>query len=160
MVFAVGTDVKRGRVWSRNGTRWKSLDNPFDVAYSAWAQSASDVYIAGMLRLDTGVEQGELFRYNGATFHEIAVRPHSMYNAVFGAGVSPDLIAAVLGHADSRMVERVYGRMPVDVLAHRLAVATGSVGLHAGVTNGGETAALATRGPEASKPKTLEKQQF
>jgi integrase len=33
------------------------------------------------------------------------------------AGAPPHLIALVLGHADSRMVERVYGRMPVDSLA-------------------------------------------
>lgn len=32
------------------------------------------------------------------------------------AGVEPHLIAAVLGHADSRMVERVYGRLPTDAL--------------------------------------------
>jgi len=36
------------------------------------------------------------------------------------AGVEPHLIAAVLGHADSRMVERVYGRMPVDKLGEAL----------------------------------------
>ena len=32
-------------------------------------------------------------------------------------GLPPDLIAAVLGHRDTRMVERVYGRLPTDVLA-------------------------------------------
>lgn len=36
------------------------------------------------------------------------------------AGAAPHLIALVLGHADSRMVERVYGRMPVDDLADAL----------------------------------------
>lgn len=44
-----------------------------------------------------------------------------------GAGVAPDLIAAVLGHADSRMVERVYGRIPVEVLAARLRVSIGEM---------------------------------
>lgn len=44
-----------------------------------------------------------------------------------GAGVAPDLIGAVLGHADSRMVERVYGKIPVEVLAARLRVAIGEV---------------------------------
>jgi integrase len=33
-----------------------------------------------------------------------------------GAGVAPDLIGAFLGHKDSRMVERVYGRLPADIL--------------------------------------------
>jgi integrase len=69
------------------------------------------------------------------------------------AGAAPDLIAAVLGHADSRMVERVYGRLPTDVLAHRLAVATGSLDLHTGATNRLETAALAGQlaDPETKK---------
>jgi integrase len=32
-------------------------------------------------------------------------------------GVEPALIGAAMGHVDSRMVERVYGRMPAEVLA-------------------------------------------
>jgi integrase len=36
-------------------------------------------------------------------------------------GVAPDVIGAAMGHSDSRMVERVYGRLPVDALAGRLA---------------------------------------
>ena len=32
------------------------------------------------------------------------------------AGVSPTLIGTTMGHADSRMVERVYGKLPVDKL--------------------------------------------
>jgi len=35
-------------------------------------------------------------------------------------GVEPHLIAAMLGHTDSRMVERVYGRLPVESLARAL----------------------------------------
>lgn len=37
------------------------------------------------------------------------------------AGVSPELIAPAMGHADTRMVERVYGRLPVEDLRRRLA---------------------------------------
>ena len=37
------------------------------------------------------------------------------------AGVAPDLIAPVMGHADTRMVERVYGRLSPQALATRLA---------------------------------------
>jgi hypothetical protein len=33
------------------------------------------------------------------------------------AQVEPDLIGAALGHTDSRMVERVYGRIPTEALA-------------------------------------------
>jgi len=36
------------------------------------------------------------------------------------AEVEPHLIGAMLGHTDSRMVERVYGRMPVDALGKAL----------------------------------------
>ncbi len=36
-------------------------------------------------------------------------------------GVEPSLIGAYLGHADSRMAERVYGRLAPDQLAHLLA---------------------------------------
>ncbi len=42
------------------------------------------------------------------------------------AGASPDLIAPVMGHADTRMVERVYGRLPVEDLRRRLAHAIGA----------------------------------
>jgi integrase len=36
-------------------------------------------------------------------------------------GAPPDLIAPVMGHADTRMVERVYGRLPLHDLEQRLA---------------------------------------
>lgn len=36
------------------------------------------------------------------------------------AGSAPDLIGAAMGHADSRMVERVYGKLPPDALRERL----------------------------------------
>jgi len=37
------------------------------------------------------------------------------------AGVAPQLIGASMGHADSRMVERVYGKLPADDVARLLA---------------------------------------
>ncbi len=43
------------------------------------------------------------------------------------AGAPPDIIAPAMGHVDSRMVERVYGRLSTDALAARLALATGSL---------------------------------
>lgn len=42
------------------------------------------------------------------------------------SGAQPATIAPMMGHADSRMVERVYGRLPVDMLARRVA---GELGL-------------------------------
>jgi hypothetical protein len=41
-------------------------------------------------------------------------------------GVPPHLIAPVMGHVDSRMVERVYGRLPTDQLALRLSQELGA----------------------------------
>jgi integrase len=40
-------------------------------------------------------------------------------------GTEPHLIGAALGHGDSRMVERVYGRMPVESLGRALAERVG-----------------------------------
>jgi integrase len=40
-------------------------------------------------------------------------------------GAPPDLIAPVMGHADTRMVERVYGRLSPQALAERLVSAIG-----------------------------------
>lgn len=41
-------------------------------------------------------------------------------------GAPPHLIAPVMGHVDSRMVERVYGRLPTDQLAARLSQELGA----------------------------------
>jgi integrase len=38
-------------------------------------------------------------------------------------GVDPSLIAPAMGHADSRMVERVYGRLPPENLRSQIAAA-------------------------------------
>lgn len=58
------------------------------------------------------------------------------------SGVAPHLIAVVLGHVDSRMVERVYGRIPTDALREALAARLTAAprcdtGVSAAVQNGG-----------------------
>jgi hypothetical protein len=55
------------------------------------------------------------------------------------AGAAPDLIAPVMGHADTRMVERVYGRMPIDDLERRLAAAIGQTDCSAFATDSAKT---------------------
>jgi len=40
-------------------------------------------------------------------------------------GMPIELISPAMGHADTRMVERVYGRLPIDDLAVRMAVSVG-----------------------------------
>ncbi len=47
------------------------------------------------------------------------------------AGTPPHLIAPLMGHADSRMVERVYGRLEPVTLAKLIAKATGSTSANA-----------------------------
>jgi integrase len=49
-------------------------------------------------------------------------RTHSRW--LRAAGAPPDLISPAMGHADTRMVERVYGRLEADELAVRLTIAT------------------------------------
>ena len=73
------------------------------------------------------------------------------------AGAPPDLIAPVMGHADSRMVKRVYGRLPTDALAARLASAIGQPDCSVFATESGETDGFT--GPiaqPASDPQTHE----
>ena len=45
-------------------------------------------------------------------------------------GVEPHLIGAALGHTDSRMVERVYGRMPADSLTAVLQARLGECSIY------------------------------
>jgi hypothetical protein len=58
------------------------------------------------------------------------------------AGAPPDLIAPVMGHADTRMVERVYGRLSPSDLRGRLASALGLPDCSAFATNSVETPVL------------------
>jgi hypothetical protein len=53
-------------------------------------------------------------------------------------GVEPHLIGVALGHRDSRMTERVYGRVPVDSLGERLAERVGDCSAYVANTRGAE----------------------
>lgn len=82
---------------------------------------------------------GPLFRPWGNVRHDLAVAcrragiepvtPNDLRRTTATwlrlAGVEPHLIAAVLGHADSRMVERVYGRITPEALGEALAARLG-----------------------------------
>lgn len=80
--------------------------------------------------LSIGGSTGPLFRPWGNVGHDLAsacaraglerLTPNDLRRTsatwLRQGGVSPHLIASVLRHADSRMVERVYGRMPAESL--------------------------------------------
>lgn len=100
------------------------------------------VAFAGELlgRALSGAEDaGQLFRPWSNVRHDLAracvragiapVTPNDLRRTcstwLRGAGVPPDLVGAFLGHADSRMVERVYGRLPTDVLGELFRVHLG-----------------------------------
>ncbi len=50
---------------------------------------------------------------------------HTTATWLHARGATPDLISPVLGHADTKMVERVYGRLPAELLAERQREALG-----------------------------------
>jgi hypothetical protein len=62
-------------------------------------------------------------------------------------GAAPDLIARAMRHADTRMVERCYGRLPVNDLERRLAAAIGQLDCSAGATDSANIAGFT--GPSA-----------
>ena len=65
------------------------------------------------------------------------------------AGTPPHLIAPLMGHADSRMVQRVYGRLEPAALAKLVAKATGSTSAHSQQTG---TDSLAFGGQGGRRP--------
>lgn len=67
------------------------------------------------------------------------------------AGITTDLIAATMGHVDSRMVERVYGKLPTDVLQARLVEQCSN-----SVVDGRRSGRQSRRSKRPSKPKNTE----
>lgn len=55
------------------------------------------------------------------------------------AGIAPHLIAPAMGHADSRMVERVYGKLPTDKLISLLHPAQEKIGEKVQSDSGGDS---------------------
>ncbi len=75
-------------------------------------------------------------------------------------GAPPHSIAPVMGHADSRMVERVYGRLPTDQLAARLAQELGPNSLPHVCLRPADSADSLDALDEGLNKKTLENQGF
>src|SRR5205085_302848 len=71
------------------------------------------------------------------------------------SGVSPDLIAPAMGHADSRMVERVYGRLSPEQLRENL-IAKMLPACSAGSTDSANPAGSGGQQPAAEVTQTTE----
>lgn len=66
-------------------------------------------------------------------------------------GAPPDLIAPVLGHADTRMVERVYGRLPLQDLEQRLAATLSTAAVPHDTRTKPNCSAFAAVGPTSTQ---------
>jgi Phage integrase family len=104
---------------------------PGDPMFTCWENVRRDLDVACVRierRLNPGVDHGP----NKGSKWARAVPPKPFASVspndlrrtcgtwLCAQGVPPHLIAPLMGHKDSRMVERVYGRLPVDDLAKRI----------------------------------------
>lgn len=119
---ATDIDLQRGEVRIR-GTKTERANRTIPVVDWAWPLLRHTMQILGE-------GHGPIFRPWKNVRHDLAaacrragiapVTPNDLRRTcatwLRAAGVEPHLIAAFLGHADSRMVERVYGRLPADAL--------------------------------------------
>ncbi len=115
VALAEASDVKDRRVLvrgSKNRRRWRTVPilEPFkDLTplvtppFEPWSNARRDLKVACERAKVPRVTPRDLRRSHGMILRALGVEPH--------------LIAGMLGHADSRMVERVYGRLPADALA-------------------------------------------
>lgn len=113
--LAESTDRSNGAMLvrgSKNRRRWRTVPilKPF-AEFAALAVPPFEPW--GNVRRDLAVAC-ERARVPRITPRDLR-RSHGMI--LRALGVEPHLIAAMLGHADSRMVEKVYGTLPADALA-------------------------------------------
>jgi len=112
---AEAEDLKENTVLVRgtkNRLRWRTIPilEPFAMLaligvppFEPWGNVRRDLAVACERAGVPRVSPRDLRRSHG--------------NILRALGVEPHLIASMLGHADSRMVERIYGKLPIDALA-------------------------------------------
>jgi len=97
---------------SKNRHRWRTVPilEPFRALaeaavppFEGWSNVRRDLVLACERAKVPRVSPRDLRRSHGMILRALGVEPH--------------LIASMMGHADSRMVERVYGKLPADALA-------------------------------------------
>jgi integrase len=109
-----GTALVRG---SKNEHRWRTV--PILPPFKKWATLAAGTLARGPfapwgnVRRDLEVA----CRAAGVPYATPRDLRRSHAKALRAAGVEPHLIGKMLGHADSRMVERVYGQLAPEALA-------------------------------------------
>jgi integrase len=116
-------DLTRGQVLVRGSKNKYRRDRPVPIVAFAWPLLQHALQIRGDVT-------GPIFRPWTNVRHDLATAcrragiaactPNDLRRTAATwlrqLGVEPSLIGAMLGHSDSRMVERVYGRMPVESL--------------------------------------------
>jgi integrase len=121
-------DLKAGTVLVRGtktASRWRTIPilKPFQglaklaaagMPFASWGNVRRDLEVACRLAKVPKVTPRDLRRTHGSILRALGVEPH--------------LIGKMLGHADSRMVERVYGQLPPDALGKLMAARLGASG--------------------------------
>jgi integrase len=150
-------DLKAGSVLVRGtktATRWRTIPvlKPFadlaeraaaGVPFEPWGNVRRDLAVACKAAEVPKITPRDLRRTHGSILR--------------GLGVEPHLIGKMLGHTDSRMVERIYGQLPTEALAKLLAERVGphgGGGRHAGKKR--RSTPKAPRKAQAEAPRVAE----
>lgn len=147
---AADIDLVRGEVFLRGSKTDQSrrripVIDPGPELVEAGVIAPARALLQHALSIRSGIT-GPMFRPWGNVRHDLAdackragiarVTPNDLRRTMpmwlRKAGVEPHLIGAFLGHADSRMVERVYGRIPADALGEAIQRRIGAPGNTAG----------------------------
>ena len=114
-------DLKRRSILVRgtkNEKRWRTIPilEPFKdlaeiavaaVPFEPWGSVRRDLAVACRKAKVTKITPRDLRRSHGSILRQMGIEPH--------------LISKMLGHADSRMVERIYGQLPPEALGKLMA---------------------------------------
>lgn len=114
-----GTILVRG---TKTNHRWRTVPilKPFaklaeraakGLPFQPWGNVRRDLEVACRRAKVPRITPRDLRRTHGSILRQLGVEPH--------------LIGKMLGHADSRMVEKVYGQLPPEALGKLLRVRTG-----------------------------------
>jgi hypothetical protein len=85
LLYVVGTDVNRGRIWSFDGTSWQAIANDLETVYSAWSSASGPAYFVGQKRIrELDVRGASLVRLRQGTLEELEFLPNARFQTIFG----------------------------------------------------------------------------